>query len=75
MDVNRIVEYFASVTNASLFYVVWFVVSFEQKWLALNKIGRLTAMLLFCSKPGIRMPLRILPGSRFQLAIDRKSEP
>ena len=29
-NVNRMVGYLASVTSASLFYVVWFVVSFEQ---------------------------------------------
>lgn len=29
-NVNRLVGYLASVTSASLFYVVWFVVSFEQ---------------------------------------------
>ena len=29
-NANRLVGYLASVTSASIFYVVWFVVSFEQ---------------------------------------------
>jgi hypothetical protein len=29
-NANRLVGYLASVTSASLFYVIWFVVSFEQ---------------------------------------------
>ena len=59
-NVNRLVGYLASVASASIFYVVWFVVSLEGHTTVLFRIGFAFFFLLF-SGMGAAFVLMALP--------------